>query len=51
MGVGAAGAGLRLMPVATFVALESVVGTKLAVRIGNKLVISTGLGLLAAAYA
>jgi hypothetical protein len=28
-----------------------VVGTKLAVRIGNKLVISTGLGLLAAAYA
>jgi MFS family permease len=46
MGVGAAGAGLRLMPVATFVALMSVVGTKLAVRIGNKLVISTGLGLL-----
>jgi hypothetical protein len=51
MGVGAAGAGLRLLPVATFVTLMSVVGTKLAVRIGNKLVISTGLGLLAAAYA
>jgi hypothetical protein len=32
------------MPVATFVALMSVVGTKLAVRIGNKLVISTGRG-------
>jgi hypothetical protein len=47
MGVGAAGTGLRLLPVATFVTLMSVVGTKLAVRIGNQLVISTGLGLLA----
>ena len=50
-GYGPLETGVRLLPVATFVALTSVLGTKLAVRIGNKLVISTGLGLLAIAYA
>ena len=35
--------GVRLLPVATTVALASVVGTKLAVRIGNKVVVASGL--------
>jgi len=49
-GYGPLETGLRLLPVATFVAVMSVLGTKLAVRIGNKLVISAGLVFLAAAY-
>jgi EmrB/QacA subfamily drug resistance transporter len=43
--------GLRLLPVASSVAVGSVLGTLLAVRIGTKLVVSTGLLLLACAYA
>jgi EmrB/QacA subfamily drug resistance transporter len=35
--------GVRLLPVAAFVALSSVVGTKLAVRFGTKLVVALGL--------
>lgn len=35
--------GVRLLPVATAVAVASVVGTKLAVRIGNKVVVAAGL--------
>jgi hypothetical protein len=35
--------GVRLLPVATFVALSSVIGTKLAVRFGTKLVVALGL--------
>lgn len=35
--------GVRLLPVATAVAVASVVGTKLAVRIGNKVVVASGL--------
>ena len=35
--------GIRLLPVATSVAVAAVVGTKLAVRIGNKAVVATGL--------
>lgn len=50
-GYGPLSTGVRLLPVATFVAISSVLGTKLAVRVGNKLVISTGLGALAVAYA
>jgi hypothetical protein len=50
-GYGPLETGVRLLPVATFVALMSVLGTRLAVRVGNKLVISVGLGLLALAYA
>src|SRR5580692_9616322 len=37
------GTGVRLLPVAGAVAVASVVGTKLAVRIGNKVVVTAGL--------
>jgi hypothetical protein len=37
------GTGVRLLPVAGSVAIASVVGTKLAVRIGNKVIVATGL--------
>jgi EmrB/QacA subfamily drug resistance transporter len=37
------GTGVRLLPVATSVAVAAVVGTKLAVRVGNKAVVATGL--------
>jgi EmrB/QacA subfamily drug resistance transporter len=37
------GTGVRLLPVAASVAVASVVGTKLAVRIGNKAVVASGL--------
>jgi EmrB/QacA subfamily drug resistance transporter len=43
------GAGLRLLPVASSVAVAAVVGTKLAVRVGNKAVVATGLALWAVA--
>jgi EmrB/QacA subfamily drug resistance transporter len=41
------GTGVRLLPVAGSVAVTSVVGTKLAVRIGNKAIVGTGLVLFA----
>ena len=41
------GTGVRLLPVAGSVAVTSVVGTKLAVRVGNKVVVGTGLLLFA----
>jgi EmrB/QacA subfamily drug resistance transporter len=37
------GAGVRLLPVAIAVAVFSVAGTRLAVRVGNKLIVTTGL--------
>jgi hypothetical protein len=37
--------GVRTLPVATCVAIASIVGTQLAVRIGNKLVVGGGLAL------
>jgi hypothetical protein len=37
------GAGVRLLPVATAVAVASVAGTRLAVRVGNKAVVTAGL--------
>jgi EmrB/QacA subfamily drug resistance transporter len=43
------GTGLRLLPVATSVAIASVAGTKVAVRIGNKAVVGTGLAFFGAA--
>lgn len=43
--------GLRLLPVATSVAISSVIGTQLAVRYGTKFVVGGGLVLLTAAYA
>jgi EmrB/QacA subfamily drug resistance transporter len=42
------GTGVRLLPVAASVAVTSVVGTKLAVRVGNKVIVGTGLLLFAA---
>lgn len=42
--------GLKFIPVATAIAIGSVVGTLLAVRIGNKLVVTTGLLLFTTAF-
>jgi EmrB/QacA subfamily drug resistance transporter len=50
-GYGPLETGLRLLPVATMVAISSVVGTQLAVRYGTKFVVGGGLTLLAIAYA
>src|SRR5437588_2227546 len=43
------GTGLRLLPVASSIAVAAVVGTKFAVRIGNKAVVASGLALFGAA--
>jgi EmrB/QacA subfamily drug resistance transporter len=43
--------GVRLIPVATSVGVGSVVGTRLAVTRGNKVVVATGLFLLVVAFA
>jgi hypothetical protein len=43
--------GVHLLPVATSVGLTSVIGTKLAVRFGTKLVVSAGLVFLTAFFA
>ncbi|MGH9077988.1 MAG: MFS transporter [Acidimicrobiales bacterium] len=45
------GTGVRVLPVAASVAVGSVAGAKLAVRIGNKSVVALGLLLLAAGFA
>ena len=50
-GYGPLSTGLRLLPVATTVGITSVVGTKLAVRSGTKLVVASGLVALAAGLA
>jgi len=42
-------AGIRLLPVATAIAVAAVVGTRLAVSIGNKAVVASGLALWAVA--
>jgi EmrB/QacA subfamily drug resistance transporter len=39
------GTGVRLLPVAASIAVASVAGTKLAVRVGNKAVVASGLAL------
>jgi EmrB/QacA subfamily drug resistance transporter len=39
------GTGVRLLPVATSIAVAAILGTKLAVRVGNKAVVATGLAL------
>jgi EmrB/QacA subfamily drug resistance transporter len=43
------GTGVRLLPVASSIAVAAVVGTKLAVRAGNKAVVASGLALFGAA--
>src|SRR5437773_255004 len=42
--------GLRLLPVAISVGAASIIGTKLAVRFGNKVVVSTGLFSMGIAF-
>ncbi|MBA2347535.1 MAG: MFS transporter [Solirubrobacterales bacterium] len=49
-GYGPLETGLRILPVATFVAITSVLGALLAVRFGTKLVVAAGLLSLSAAY-
>src|SRR5213079_99807 len=49
-GYGALSTGVRLLPVASCVALSSVLGARLAVRVGTKLVVASGLFLMAAFY-
>jgi EmrB/QacA subfamily drug resistance transporter len=39
------GTGVRLLPVATSIAVAAILGTKLAVRVGNKAVVATGLAM------
>ena len=50
-GYGPLSTGVRLLPVASFVAISSILGARLAVRVGTKLVVATGLFLMAAFYA
>ena len=45
------GTGVRLLPVAACVAAASVLGTRLAVRAGNKIVVAAGLALFAGGLA
>lgn len=49
-GYGPLRAGTGLLPVASCVAIASIIGVKLAVRIGTKLVVATGLFLMATFY-
>ena len=50
-GYGPLSTGVRLLPVAMAVAVAAVLGTRLAVRIGNKAVVTGGLALYCAALA
>ncbi len=49
-GYGPLSTGVRLLPVASFVAISSIVGAKLAVRLGTKLIVAAGLFAMAAFY-
>ncbi len=49
-GYGPLSTGVRLLPVASFVAISSILGTKLAVRVGTKLIVASGLFSMAAFY-
>ena len=49
-GYGPLSTGVRLLPVASSVAVSSIIGTKLSVRFGTKLVVATGLFSMAAFY-
>ena len=49
-GYGPLSTGVRLLPVAVTVAVSSILGTRLAVRIGTKLVVVAGLSSMAAFY-
>jgi EmrB/QacA subfamily drug resistance transporter len=43
--------GVRTLPVALSVGAASVIGTKLAVRLGNKLIVAVGLGMMSIGFA
>src|SRR5213080_4491198 len=49
-GYGPLSTGVRLLPVASCVAIASILGARLAVRFGTKLVVASGLFLMAAFY-
>src|SRR5205814_2479731 len=49
-GYGPLSTGVRLLPVASCVAIFSIVGARLAVRLGTKLVVASGLFLMAGFY-
>jgi EmrB/QacA subfamily drug resistance transporter len=49
-GYGPLSTGVRLLPVASCVAISSIIGARLAVRLGTKLVVASGLFLMAAFY-
>ncbi len=49
-GYGPLSTGVRLLPVASCVAISSILGAKLAVRLGTKLVVASGLFSMAAFY-
>ncbi len=49
-GYGPLSAGVRLLPVASCVAISSILGTRLAVRVGTKMVVASGLLSMAAFY-
>jgi EmrB/QacA subfamily drug resistance transporter len=49
-GWGPLSTGVRLLPVASSVAVASVVGSRLALRIGTKVIVSSGLMLMAVFY-
>ncbi len=49
-GYGPLSTGVRLLPVASCVAISSILGARLAVRFGTKLVVALGLFLMAAFY-
>ncbi len=49
-GYGPLSTGVRLLPVATCVAISSILGARLAVRVGTKLVVAAGLFAMAGFY-
>lgn len=49
-GYSALSTGVRMLPVAFSVGVMALVGTQLAVRLGNRLVVSSGLGIMSAAF-
>lgn len=50
-GYGPLSTGVRLLPVAICVAISSIVGSRLAVRVGTKLIVTCGLAAMAVFYA
>ena len=49
-GYSALATGVRMLPVAISVGVMALVGTELALRLGNRLVVSSGLGIMSVAF-